>query len=93
MIIISITIDIYTHLPVLVVVLNDTACQWYNLALQLGLDCFTLNAIEVDHVNRGGVQVCMRNMLAAWLKGQGKEYTKHTLRTALSKINCRILRS
>ena len=84
-----ITVDINTHLAGLMVVLNDTACQWNNLGLQLGLNYFTLDAIEVNH--RGVVHVCMSRMLIAWLKGQGGECTKHTLRTALSKINCRIV--
>ena len=70
------------------VVLNDTACQWYNLGLQLGISCFTLDAIETD---QRGVQICLIEMLKAWLKGQGGECTKHTLRTALSNINCRIV--
>ena len=81
-------IDAVTHLAVLMVVLNDTACQWYNLGLQLGISCFTLDAIETD---QRGVQICLREMLKAWLKGQGGECTKHTLRTALSNINCRIV--
>ena len=71
------------------VVLNDTACQWYNLGLQLGISYFTLDAIETNQ--RGHVQICLREMLKAWLKGQGGECTKHTLRTALSNINCRIV--
>ena len=79
-----------TDLVVLLEVLNDTACQWYNLGLQLGISCFTLDAIETD---QRGVQICLREMLKAWLKGQGGECTKHTLRTALSIkiINCRIV--
>ena len=81
-------IDAVTHLAVLMVVLNDTACQWYNLGLQLGISCFALDAIETD---LRGVQICLREMLKAWLKGQGGECTKHTLRTALSNINCRVV--
>ena len=84
-----ITVDINTHLAGLMAVLNDTACQWNNLGLQLGLNYFTLDAIEVDH---RGVQVCMLKMLMAWLnKDRGGECTKHTLRTALTKINCTIV--
>ena len=79
-----------THLAVLLEVLNDTACQWYNLGLQLGMNCFTLDAIEAD---QRGVKIFLREMLKAWLKGQGGKCTKRTLRTVLSNktINCRIV--
>ena len=62
-------------------------CQWFELGLQLGLDYFRLKEIEKDR--RESIE-CMREMLASWLNGQGGECTKHTLRTALSKINCKI---
>ena len=62
-------------------------CQWFELGLQLGLDYFTLSVIEKD---RRESKECMREMLAVWLKGQGGECTKHTLRTALLNIDCRI---
>ena len=62
-------------------------CQWFELGLQLGLDYFALSVIEKDH--KESID-CMREMLASWLKGQGGEYTRHTLRTALLKIDCRI---
>ena len=42
----------------------------------------TLKAIEADNKK---VRQCMREMLAAWLNGQGGECTKQALKTALSK--------
>ena len=63
-------------------------CQWFELGLQLGLDYFELKEIKK---NNSEVQECMQEMLASWLKGQGGECTKHTLRTALLKINCKIV--
>ena len=63
-------------------------CQWFELGLQLGLDYFKLKEIKK---NNSEVQECMIEMLAAWLKGQGGECTKHTLRTALLNIDYRVL--
>ena len=83
-----ITVDIRSHLAVLLVVLRSTVCQWFELGLQLGLDYFKLKEIEK---NNSEVQECLREMLAVWLKGQGGECTKHTLRTALLNIGCNII--
>ena len=69
-------------------VLKDTVCQWRELGVQLRLRYFTLREIEKD---RREAKECMIEMLAVWLKGQGGECTKHTLRTALCNINCRIV--
>ena len=63
-------------------------CQWFELGLQLGLDYFKLKEIKK---NNSEVQECMIEMLAVWLKGQGGECTKHTLRTALLNIGCNII--
>ena len=67
--------------------LKDTVCQWRELGVQLGLNYFTLREIEKD---RREVKECMIDMLAAWLKGQGAECTKHNLKKALLNIDCRI---
>ena len=83
----SISADINTHLAVLMSVLKDTVCQWCELGIQLRLSYFTLREIEKD---RREAKECMIEMLAVWLKGQGGECTKHTLRTALLNIDCRI---
>ena len=82
-----ITVDIRSHLAVLIVVLKSTVCQWFELGLQLGLDYFKLKEIEKD---RREAKECMREMLAAWLMGQGGECTKHTLKTALLNIETTI---
>ena len=66
---------------------KDLVCQWFELGLQLGLNYFKLREIEKD---RKEAKACMIDMLAAWLSGQGGECTKHTLRTALLNIDCRI---
>ena len=70
------------------VTLKYTNCQWRELGLLLGLNYFKLKEIKK---NNSEVQDCMIEMLAAWLNGQGGECTKHTLRTALSEIDCEIL--
>ena len=83
----NITADINTHLAVLMADLKDLVCQWRELGLQLGLNYFKLREIEK---NRREAKECMMDMLAAWLSGQGGECTKHTLRTALLNVDCRI---
>ena len=80
------TTDINTHLADLMVALKDVVCQWEELGDQLGLSYSTLEEIEQD--NRGKGRKCMREMLAAWLQGQGGEYSKQALKTALQKIGC-----
>ena len=67
--------------------LKFTVCQWRELGVQLGVNYFKLQEIEK---NRKEVKECMMDMLVAWLSGQGGECTKHTLKTALSNIDCRI---
>ena len=85
---ISISADINTHLAVLMSVLKDTEYQWCELGIQLRVSYFTLRKIEKD---RREAKECMIEMLAVWLKGQGGECTKHTLRTALLNIGCNII--
>ena len=46
--------------------------------------------MEKIEKNRREAKECMMDMLAAWLSGQGGECTKHTLRTALLNVDCRI---
>ena len=77
------TADIRSHLAVLIVVLRSTACQWFELGLQLGLDYFKLKEIKK---NNSELQECMIEMLAAWPDGGGGECTKQNLREALLKI-------
>ena len=67
--------------------LNCIASEWFDLGLHLRIEHGAMKAIEADYRK---VKQCMREMLAVWLKGQGGECTKHTLRTALSNIDCRI---
>ena len=67
--------------------LNSIATEWFDLGLHLRVKYSTLKAIEADYRK---VKQSMREMLAVWLNGQGGECTKHTLRTALLKIDCRI---
>ena len=74
------TADIRSHLPVLIVVLKSTACQWFELGLQLGLDYFKLKEIKKNNSE------LQEMMLAAWLDGGGGECTKQNLREALLKI-------
>ena len=81
------TTDINTHLADLMVALKDVVCQWELLGTQLGLMYFKLKEIEKD--KRGIQNECMREMLAAWLQGQGGEYSKQALKIALQKIDCR----
>ena len=67
--------------------LNSITSEWFDLGLHLRVKYGTLKAIETDYRK---VKQCMIEMLAVWLKGQGGECTKHTLRTALLNIDCRI---
>ena len=87
---ICISADISDHLADLIVVLKPTNCMWFDLGLQLGLDYFDLEEIKKD--NRDVARDCMRNMLAEWLK-IGKDCTRETLKTALLKIDCKIVSS
>ena len=78
--------DIDSHLPLLMVALADIAYQWEHLGTQLGLKYSELQVIER---NRQGKQMdCMKEMLAEWLQGSGREYSKQALQTALQKIGC-----
>ena len=77
--------DIDSHLPLLMVALTDIAYQWKHLSTLLGLTYFKLKEIEKD---KRGIQMdCMQEMLAAWLQGQGGEYSKQALKTALQKLD------
>ena len=67
------------------IALNSITSEWFNLGLHLRVKYGTLKAIEADYRK---VKQCMTEMLAVWVKGQGGECTKHTLRTAL--LDCRI---
>ena len=69
------------------IALNCITSEWFDLGLHLRVKHGALKAIEADYRK---VKQCMREMLAAWLNGQGGECTKHTLRTALLNIDCRI---
>ena len=70
------------------IALNCTTSEWFDLGLHLRMNYGALKAIEADYRK---VKQCMREMLAAWLNGQGGECTKHTLRTALLNIDCKII--
>ena len=68
--------------------LNYISSEWFNLGLHLSVKYGALKEIEADYRK---VKRCMREMLVSWLKGQGGECTKHTLRTALLNIDCSIV--
>ena len=70
------------------IALNSITSEWFDIGLHLRVKYGALKEIEADYRK---VRQCMREMLVSWLKGQGGECTKHTLRTALSNINCRIV--
>ena len=70
-----------SHLADLILALNCIRSDWFDLGLHLRVDYGTLKAIEADNKK---VKQCMREMLAAWLNGQGGECTKQALKTALS---------
>ena len=68
------------------VALTDIAYQWEHLGTQLGLKYGKLKEIKKTEI---GIQMdCMREMLAAWLQGQGGVCSKQALKTALQKIGC-----
>ena len=69
------------------IALNSITSDWFDLGLHLKMKYGALKAIEADYKK---VKQCMREMLAAWLNGQGGDCTKHTLKTALLNIDCRI---
>ena len=61
--------------------------DWKDLGLKLGLYYHTLEII--DEEQRGRIQRCKREMLAAWLQGEddAKEQTWSTLVNTVEKIN------
>ena len=68
------------------VALSDIAYQWEHLGTHLGLKYGKLKEIKKTEIR---IQMdCMREMLAAWLHGQGREYSKQALKTALRNIGC-----
>ena len=67
--------------------LKYTVSQWRELGVQLGVNYFKLKEIDKTHKD---IKECMMDMLVSWLTGQGGECTKHTLKTALVNIDCRI---
>ena len=69
--------------------LSNVIYQWKNLGLQLGLGYHS--ELKVIEKNERDVRDCMMEMLAAWLKGQGDECSKQTLKTALQKIDYKII--
>ena len=73
-----------SHLADLILALNCIRSDWFDLGLHLRVNYGTLKAIEADNKKVGQ---CTREMLAAWLNGQGGECTKQALKTALSKLN------
>ena len=68
------------------VALTDIVYQWENLGIQLGLKYGKQKEIKKTEI--GEQMDCMREMLAAWLNGQGGEHSKQALETALQKIGC-----
>ena len=72
-----------SHLPLLLTALKQVY-QWFNLGLQLGVPYHTLKIIEREQRER--VEDSKREMLVAWLQGQGGVTSKQFLLTALRKI-------
>ena len=58
--------------------------QWFDLGLQLRVPYHSLK--EIEREQRGGVKDSKREMLVAWLQGQGGEPSKQFLATALRNI-------
>ena len=73
-----------SHLSDLLTALKCKSSDWLDLGVHLRVNYGALKAIEADNKK---VNNCMREMLAAWLIGQGGECTKQALETALSKID------
>ena len=73
--------DIDSHLSLLMEALTDIAYQWEHLGTQLELKYGKLKEIKKTEI--GIPMDCMREMLAAWLQGQGGECSKQALKTAL----------
>ena len=76
-----------SHLGVLMVALKKVVYRWKDLGDQLSVDYYKQNEIEED--NRGIGRKCIREMLAAWLKGG--EYNKQALKTALQNMDYQII--
>ena len=72
-----------SHLPVLLTALWQVY-QWFDLGLQLGVPYHSLKKIEKEQ--GGAVEDSKREMLVAWLKGQGA--SKQALMTALRNMKC-----
>ena len=66
---------------------KDIADEWVALGLKLGILYPTLR--KIDEEQRGRIERCKREMLAAWLQGEdnAKEQTWSTLAVALEKID------
>ena len=73
-----------SHLSVLLTALKCIRSDWFDLGVHLRVNYGALKAIEA---NNKKVNNCVREMLAAWLIGQGGKCTKQALETALSKID------
>ena len=69
------------------IALNYISSEWFDLGIHLRIRRGALKTIEADYRM---VKHCMGEMLVSWLNGQGRECTKHILRTALLNIDCRI---
>ena len=66
---------------------KDITDEWVSLGLKLGILYPTLR--KIDDEQRGRIERCKREMLAAWLQGEdnAKEQTWSTLAVALGKID------
>ena len=62
-----------SHLADLILALNCIRSDWFDLGLHLRVDYGTLKAIEADNKKVGQ---CTREMLAAWLNGQGGKWSQ-----------------
>ena len=59
--------------------------QWFSLGVQLEVPHYILKVIEREQRER--VEDSKREMLVAWLKGQGGEVSKQFLITALRNVS------
>ena len=80
------SIDV-SHLNDVRKLIIDVADEWMNLGLELGILYTTLR--KIDHEERGRIESCKREMIAAWLRGDdnAREQTWSTLVDALKSID------
>ena len=66
-------------------VTSKYASDWYEIGIELGLDCCVLNIINRDHPQDS--MACFRNTLDKWLQLNTDGVTWRTLEVALTNVN------